>query len=536
MDLLQEKAFERRSDAWSELLPALNRHKFAIFITFFMTVMAAYGTLEFVLSERYDSVAKLLVKLGRENSQAPPTVMNSALFTSGIRQQELYSEVQMLTSRSIVERTVDSIGPDAFKFEPPPPETLFQTVKYYVKKTARVVKNQYKEVLYATNIKKRLTDRENAIIAVESSLNVEVEKDSDVVSLRVGLPSGPLSVRVAETLLDFYFDDHIRVLRSDEAKSFFEEQVESHRALLSSKEQERDEIRQEWNLSNVAEQRRLALERLSRIESMIADDEVENAMLREQTAVMQERVAEMPERLSSSQVINANPSVVSIKDRIAQLQIERAKLANQYREDSQVIRNIDEEIAAIEALRKKESDSLLGAETIELNPLKQKFVSNIEETRARIAGLEAVSKKKAAIRQRIEEELLALNLGEDELNVVERERLLAEQNFINYAKRSEEARIAEQLDARRVANVAILTPPSTPIEPAYPPKLLVMAVALAVGLLMGIGMALLLEYVRETIETPTDIETVGGVAFLGTFHLDPKKSRISRGADRGVAV
>src|SRR5947207_291260 len=242
ISLLNESRFERGSDAWAGVLPALRRHKLVISLVFIFTVLSAYSTLEFALNERYDSVAKLLVKVGRENSEVPPTVQNSALFTQGVRQEDINSEVQLLTSQNIVERVVDQLGQDSFKFEPLPPKTLFQTVKYHVKKAGKWVKAQYKELLYVTNLRKRLDDREAAIVAVTESLNVEHEKDSDVISVRVGLPVSDLAVKVAGTLLDFYFDDHLRVRHIDNGKQFFDTEVAAHRAKLLEADRKRQDI------------------------------------------------------------------------------------------------------------------------------------------------------------------------------------------------------------------------------------------------------------------------------------------------------
>ena len=535
IDFLGEGGFDRRSTSWSDILPTLWRHKLAIVLMFFATVAGAYATLEVALSDRYDSEAKLLVKLGRENSEAPPTVTNSALFTSGIHEQELNSEVQMLTSRSVSERVVDRIGPDAFKFIPLPPKTVLQAFKYRVKQAGRFAKRQYKELLYASNIKKRLTDREEAILAVESATSVEVEKDSNVIGVRVGLPSGPLSMQVAQALLDFYFDDHIRVMRTNEARSFFDQQVEGQLAALKHIEQQRDAIREQWNLSSVPEQRRLALERWSSTVAELGSNDAQLEMLNAQRATTIERASTMPDRLQSSEVVTPNPTAQSVNEHVAALKMQRAKLATVYSEDSVAIRNINDEIASVDGLRAKEEPRQIGSQTTEINPVKRTFNQSIDEISVKMSGLQANNQKLSAVKSQIENQLRQLNAGESVLATVERDRGLAEQNYLASAKHLEEARIAEELDARRVANVVVLSPPSTPIEPAYPPKLLIMGLALMVGSLLGVGMALLLEYMRDTIETPKDLATVDGVAFLGSFHLD-SEHKVRKSSDTKVAA
>jgi uncharacterized protein involved in exopolysaccharide biosynthesis len=532
MDLLNERRFEHGSDAWNQFLPTLWKHKLIIVLVFIFTVLSAYATLELALNDRYDSVAKLLVKVGRENSEAPPTVQNPAFFTSGVRQEDINSEVQMLTSQNIVERVVDKLGPEAFKFEPPPPKTLFQTVKYYVKKTGKWVKGQYKELLYATNLKKRLTDREGAIVAVSESLNVDREKDSDVISLKVGLPVPELAVSVANTLLDFYLDDHIRARRAENAKEFLDTEVAKQRAKLSQTDDLRDKLRSDWGISSVEDQRKFLLERLNEANREIDRNESERSEYLSQQQVIRAAISDMPDQLLSSEITNPNPVAEALRQRLSTLRVDRARLASRYTPSAEIVQKSDEEIASVEALLKKEEESQIGSKTSAINPTKQKFVESLHEVEAKIAGTQVAAANYRRVADSIHEQLDKLQTGEEQLEKVDRDRRIAEQTYLAFLKRSQDAGVSQELDLRRVSNVAVLAPPSLPIEIAYPPKVMVMGIALGVGLLLGMGMALLVEYMRQSVVSAEDLRAVEGIPFLGTFrlekHFDSRPTLLSR--------
>jgi len=70
-----------------------------------------------------------------------------------------------------------------------------------------------------------------------------------------------------------------------------------------------------------------------------------------------------------------------------------------------------------------------------------------------------------------------------------------------------------------VANVTLLSPPVVPIEPVSPRKLLIMVLSLPVGLLLGVALALFVEYVGQAVSTPRDLAGIEGVAYLGTVRL-----------------
>jgi len=425
MSLLNESRFERGSDAWAGVLPALRRHKLVISLVFIFTVLSAYLTLEFALNERYDSVAKLLVKVGRENSEVPPTVQNSALFTQGVRQEDINSEVQLLTSQNIVERVVDQLGQDSFKFEPLPPKTLFQTVKYHVKKAGKWVKAQYKELLYVTNLRKRLDDREAAIVAVTESLNVEHEKDSDVISVRVGLPVSDLAVKVAGTLLDFYFDDHLRVRHIDNGKQFFDTEVAAHRAKLLEADRKRQDIRSEWRINSVEDQRKFLLERLNDANRQIDRIESERSELVSQLSVLQDSINGLPDHLRNNEITNPNPVAESLRQRIATLRASRVTLLSKYTPGSEIVKKTDEEIASLEELLNKENQSQVGSVTSQLNPTKQKFLENIQELEAKIAGLKVAANNYLQVVNSIQDQLDSLKTAEERLDEIDRDRRIA---------------------------------------------------------------------------------------------------------------
>ncbi|HYU45458.1 MAG TPA: Wzz/FepE/Etk N-terminal domain-containing protein, partial [Terriglobales bacterium] len=81
----------------------LRRHAGGVLLVFAATVLGAYVTLQF-LTERYETSASILVKVGRENTETPLTVQNGGFLATGVRKEEINSELELLTSRSLVEQ------------------------------------------------------------------------------------------------------------------------------------------------------------------------------------------------------------------------------------------------------------------------------------------------------------------------------------------------------------------------------------------------------------------------------------------------
>ena len=76
-----------------------------------------------------------------------------------------------------------------------------------------------------------------------------------------------------------------------------------------------------------------------------------------------------------------------------------------------------------------------------------------------------------------------------------------------------------------VDNVSILSPAiaTENQSPIKPNKMLNMAIALVVGLMLGVGLAFLLEYLDNTIKTEQDVETLLGLPVIGAISSMERK-------------
>jgi uncharacterized protein involved in exopolysaccharide biosynthesis len=523
MAIIQELRPVPQSVTLSELSPLLRRRLRTILVLFSTTVLGAYLTLQF-LTERYETSASILVKIGRENSETPVTVQNGGLLATGVPKEEIASELELLTSRSLVEGAVDRIGPQAFAEEPPRPQTLLQWPRYCARAGYRWVKEQAQNALIALNLKKQLTHREAAIVMVKNSLDAEVAKDSNVIDVHLKLANPQLAERVLGVLLESYLTQHTAVYKSPNVKDFFTEQLAQLRLRLADLQAQREAVRRAWGLSSVPDQQAVLVKQENEINSQISMDQGESAGLARETAMMQSRLPGIPDHLEGTTVQSQNPSIGAIRDRIAELRVEHARLISRYLPDSEPVKKNEGEIAELQSSLATQEPTITGSVSSELNPLHQELRQQIELNQSKIAGLEARGQALTIPAKALQAHLQKLNEGAEKLESIEREIKIAADNYETYARHREQARISEELDWQHIANVAVLSPPSTPMEPVYPHKLLIMGLSIPMGLFLGILLALFQEYMDDTIHSPKDIEDLEEPLFLGNLQFEQKAS------------
>ena len=483
MNFSSPESFSNQQEYLSEIFRIISSRKHLIVISLISACLASYIALQFI-SERYISDAALLVTLGRENTEVPITVNRGGVYTTGVRQEEINSEIQLLLSRSLTESTIDAIGLDRFDFTPPPPETLFQTIKYHLKKTVRWGKKQLENLLISLSLRKALSDREKVILLVKRSLSIERLKESDVIKITIKLPSPQLCVDVIENLLTLYLEKRISLRQHSTIKQVFDSQTAKYKEKLTELENKRKEFRINLGINSITEQRNLLLARSTDLQHQIETTEYEYTILLQNISDdLKARLNYPTSQLDEHQVPNL--SVDSLKSRLTELKLRHIQMSNSYSGQSDTMKTLLNET--------NEVTLLLG------NGLKSRMVQLRKQHKD------------------VDKELAILNQADSKAQELDRTIKITETNYLLYAKRQEDARISAELDDSQIANVLIISHPLPAIKPSSPKKILIMTLGTGLGLILGFALTFVLAYFDDTIYTPRDLSKVEGMIFLGSF-------------------
>jgi uncharacterized protein involved in exopolysaccharide biosynthesis len=505
------------SRSW--LVTMVRKYWPVVLITTLSGILGMYVVLQVFFTEIYETNTRLLVKVGRENVETPPTVRNGQMFSQGVRIADINSEVQILSSQVLLEKVVQDLGPQRFQSVLLPPESIWGYPKYLAKRVASLAKNTYKEFLILVALEKRVTPEQDALLRLIDGVKVEPVKESDVLVLKVGTPSPQLCVDVANSLLSTYLAERTAVRRGPAGSDFFASRMNEAADRMAKLEKERATVRQKFAVSAPEEQRTSYLRQIATLESEIYQNEAELTKLREQTVRMDQKTSSLPEMVLKERVEAPNPTIQSLQERITALRLERAKLASRYQPDSTMITKIDGEIGELEATMKRERETVINAVTTQTNPTRREFSAGLDMQGIQIAGLQGRTAYLKGPVEQLREQVRRVDRAADELERADREFKRAEQDYLFYAKRLEEARMSEELDSQRVTNVSIIERPETPILPVAPKKRFLMGIAIGVALALGIGLSALLESIEDRIQASDDILDLPGLPYLGTVAL-----------------
>lgn len=502
-----------------------SRQWLIILLVFVGTVVGTYSVLS-VMTEKYETESKVLVKLGRENVDPPATVRGSVLVT-GLRLQDAANEIQILRSSELLGQVVDEVSLEAFRAKPAQPASLVGWAKYYVKSAVKSVKRGYDEALITLDLKKRLGERELAIETVREGTQVELEKDTDVIGIRTRLPDYTLAEKIQRSMIAVYLARRGGVRQDDGVREFLDAETQEARRSLSQIEGRIQDLKGRKSITSLQEQQSLLLRELRDLTSSSIQARTEIAGFEQQAQELRSRISEAPREIRASQQEVPNPLVNSLRERLVNLRAQLSTTSNKYQSDSVVVVNLRKEITDLEAQLQAETSTRPGTVTYEVNPLRQSLEKNLQETMVALAGARSKLDQQMRSLEQLRRELRELDATQGTLQDAERTRVAEEERYLNLVKKRQAAHLDNELLDKKISNVNVLQQPASTPAPVYPRKLLIFYISLGVGLLLGVIIALIVEYFDPSIRDVRRAELILQAPCLGVvdYGSSPAGSR-----------
>ena len=203
-----------------------------------------------------------------------------------------------------------------------------------------------------------------------------------------------------------------------------------------------------------------------------------------------------------------------------ELQLKRSALGTKFKPDYPTVKELDEEIVQTQAAIAHEESHPMHDQTTDQNPAFEWVSSEMVKAQAEVQGLKA---RAAELQKSVNEYTLAAQ--QLDVNAINRQGLQrqvqsAEDNYLLYQKKREEARISDALDQTHIQNVAIVEEPNVPSLPEHSPWTLA-ALSALLAMTMSTGLVFATEYFDPSFRTPSEVETLLDIPVLAALPLEP---------------
>jgi uncharacterized protein involved in exopolysaccharide biosynthesis len=292
---------------------------------------------------------------------------------------------------------------------------------------------------------------------------------------------------------------------------FFEQQVvQSRRGLLDAEFHLMD-FTSDQGVVSAAQERDMELQKLSDAEANNRQTQVAIAETAQRIRGLQAKLQSLPERTITEIRNSDNPQLSEkMKSKLLELQLKRTELLTKFQPSYRLVEEVDQQIAETRnsiageeksPLREQTSNQDSNHEWVKSELIKAQVELGTLEAHRRATGIQVAGYREAAQK-----------LGG---NAIRQGELLgelkaAEEKYLLYVNKREEARIEDALDQGGILNVAVAEEPRVPALPARAAWVFGL-VGVVLGGTIGTGLAFAADYLNQGFRTPDEV-----IAYLGT--------------------
>jgi uncharacterized protein involved in exopolysaccharide biosynthesis len=405
-----------------------------------LALVLAAAVFYLVAGARYQAHMQVLV--GRARADTPVTAQENApvdLTRLAITEEELNSEVELLKDGEVMRKVVEAS--DLAKAD----WTRF--LRPGEGHAARV---------------------ERAARRLAKKLEIESVKKTNLIAVKYSSADPAQGAQVLRTLAQVYIEKHKEVHRPTGEFRFFEQQTGESRRQLETAENNLLQFTQEHGIVVAAQQRDLDLAKLSDTDASYRQTQIAIAETRRRVEELKKQLGALAERTTTQIRTSDNPELLgSLKARLLEQELKRTELLTKFEPGHPLVKEAEEKIVQTKQVIAVEAANPLRDETTDKDTNYEWAKGELQHAQVELEGLEA--KAGATATQVAAYQNRAQKMGEDAVmqgDLASTEKA-AEENYLLYIKKREEARMGDALDERGIVNVEIAEPPVVPVLPLW---------------------------------------------------------------------
>jgi len=246
-------------------------------------------------------------------------------------------------------------------------------------------------------------------------------------------------------------------------------------------------------------------------ERATADSQLAEAQAR--VGYLSKEIGRHPAKITSEAEVHADDSVRTLEARLTQLEVQRSEMLTKYTPTSTMVTGVDAQIAEVRKLLKGQVTEKASTKTA-VNPTFQTVEVELVQRQAEQAALNARVRALAAAQGKVRAQIDRLANLSPELERLQNDEKSANEAYLDYLRKSEEARLGRALDQSGLVNINLLEPAEVPDSPEPSKSLLKLLSGIGASFALGIALALLVERLDPKVNSAAQAERITGVPVI----------------------
>ena len=248
------------------------------------------------------------------------------------------------------------------------------------------------------------------------------------------------------------------------------------------------------------------LKRLTEAEALWRSTQAATAETERRIQELEGQLATSQARLTTQMHSSDNPGLPQLQSTLLSLELKRTELLTRFEPEYPLVKEIETQIVQTrEAIAKTETQPVKG-ETTDRDPTHEWLRAELTKSRTELAALRARATATAGIVRAYHDKVQMFDQKGTLQQGLIRNLKAAEENYLLYLRKQEEARISDALDHQRIVNVAIAEAPTVPLSPSRPRWAWTLLVGVFFASVVSITLAFATDYLDPSFRTPGELQ------------------------------
>lgn len=369
-----------------------------------------------------------------------------------------------------------------------------------------------------------------AVQGLKKHLQVAPLPDSNIIQVRYTSHNPDEAAKVLRTLDRLYIAKHVAVYRPAGALGFFRKQTDRYKKELSDAEEKLSSFNTQQDSPAPAEEKSLVLKQASDFDSQLQQTRAGIEGTEKQIGTIEAELAKTPPRVATQHTTAQNSQLMAnLKSTLQNLEIQRTDLLSKYQPTYRPVEEIEKQIAQVKATIASTQKSPMQQETTDENQTYQMLQSQLAQERAKLAALHAQAGAMAPVVRTYSRQAVLLDQKQIKQQDLLRNIKTAQQNYLLYLNKSQQAQISDALDRKRILNVTVAESAGVPALPTNSPRMLILAGGV-LALIVSMGSAFGVDYMNPSFRTPDEVIRYLDVPVLAALPKNSGPPRFSYSA------
>jgi uncharacterized protein involved in exopolysaccharide biosynthesis len=348
-------------------------------------------------------------------------------------------------------------------------------------------------------------------------LKISEIPQSNMIQVAYRSASPQMAERVVSDLDKQYLAKHLAVNRPPGAYNFFHDQVEHYQSELGQAEAQLASYDMSKDASDPDLDKEILIRKAGEFDGSLQETQADISQTSKRLSELRELLNKTPDRLTTQTTSGDNPQLLAfLKSNLADLETKRTDLLTRYQPTYRLVQEVDKQIADLKTAIAAEDQRPVRQESTGENPTYELLKSEMVKANEDLTGYAAKARATAPVVEAYRQQALLVDQKGIQRQDMIRNIKTAEDNYLLYVQKQEQARIADEMDKNDILNVAIAETPSLPALPVFSPLLMLLAGSV-LALMVAVAVAFFADYIDPSFRTPDELVQFMDMPLLACF-------------------